>query len=65
MDHHCIHRLPVMRGVKLVGIVSRADLLRALVQSIHKASALSKHDDNLRARMTELERELWLHRTRP
>ncbi|MGZ5849388.1 MAG: CBS domain-containing protein [Methyloceanibacter sp.] len=65
MDHHCIHRLPVMRGAKLVGIVSRADLLRALVQSLHKTSAMSKHDDDLRARMTELERESWLHRTRP
>jgi CBS domain-containing protein len=65
MDHHCIHRLPVMRGAKLVGIVSRADLLRALVQSLHKTSAMSKHDDDLRARMTELERESWLLRTRP
>jgi CBS domain-containing protein len=65
MDHHLIHRLPVMRGAKLVGIVSRADLLRALVQSLRKTSAMSKHDDDLRARMTELERESWLHRTRP
>lgn len=65
MDHHCIHRLPVMRGAKLVGIISRADLLRALVQSLCKTSALSKRDEDIRARMTELERESWLHRTRP
>ena len=65
MDHHRIHRLPVMRDSKVVGIVSRADLLRALVQSLHKTSAISKRDEDLRARMTELERELWLHRTRP
>lgn len=65
MGHHLIHRLPVMRGAKLVGIVSRADLLRALVQSLHKTSALSKRDEDIRARMTELERESWLHRTRP
>jgi CBS domain-containing protein len=65
MDHHCIHRLPVMRGAKVVGIVSRADLLRALVQSLCKTSAMSKRDEDLRARMTELERESWLHRTRP
>ncbi|MBK5198486.1 MAG: CBS domain-containing protein [Methyloceanibacter sp.] len=65
MDHHCIHRLPVMRGAKVVGIVSRADLLRALVQSLRKTSVMSKHDEDLRARMTELERESWLHRTRP
>jgi CBS domain-containing protein len=65
MDSHCIHRLPVVRGPKLVGIISRADLLRALVQSLHKTSALSKQDADIRARMTELERESWLHRTRP
>lgn len=54
-----------MRGAKLVGIISRADLLRALVQSLCKTSALSKHDEDIRARMTELEGESWLHRTRP
>jgi CBS domain-containing protein len=65
MDHHCIHRLPVMRGAKVVGIVSRADLLRALVQSLCKTSAMSKRDENLRERLTEIERQSWLHRTRP
>jgi CBS domain-containing protein len=65
MDHHRIHRLPVMRNSKVVGIVSRADLLRALVQSLRKTTAISKRDEDLRARMTELERESWLHRTRP
>lgn len=65
MDHHRIHRLPVMRDSEVVGIVSRADLLRALVQSLRKASAISKRDEDLRARMTEIERESWLHRTRP
>ena len=57
MDHHRIHRLPVMRNSKVVGIVSRADLLRALVQSLRKTTAISKRDEDLRARMTELERE--------
>jgi signal-transduction protein with cAMP-binding, CBS, and nucleotidyltransferase domain len=65
MDHHRIHRLPVMRDSEVVGIVSRADLLRALVQSLRKASAISKRDEDVRARMTEIERESWLHRTRP
>jgi CBS domain-containing protein len=64
MDRLDLHRLPVIRGAKLVGIISRADLLRALVQSLHKTLAISKQDENLRARMTELERESWLHRTR-
>ncbi len=65
MDRHSFHRLPVMRGATLVGIVSRADLLRALVQSLHKTSILSKQDADIRARLTALERESWLHRTRP
>jgi CBS domain-containing protein len=65
MDHHRIHRLPVMRGAKVIGIVSRADLLRALVHSLCEASAMSKRDESLRERMTEIERESWLHRTRP
>ncbi len=65
MDRHSFHRLPVMRGSTLVGIISRADLLRALVQSLHKASTLSKQYADIRARMTALERESWLHRTRP
>jgi len=51
MDHHRIHRLPVMRDSEVVGIVSRADLLRALVQSLRKASAISKRDEDVRARM--------------
>jgi CBS domain-containing protein len=28
---HCIKRVPVVRGCRTVGIVSRADLVRALV----------------------------------
>ena len=46
-------------------LVSRADLLRALVQSLHKTSAMSKRAEDFLARMTELEGESWLHRTRP
>jgi CBS domain-containing protein len=64
MDRHDFSRLPVLRDGKLVGIVARADLLRALVRSLRKTSAVSKQDEDLRARMTELERQSWLHRTR-
>jgi CBS domain-containing protein len=64
MDRHDFSRLPVLRDGKLVGIVARADLLRALVRSLRKTSAVSKQDEDLRASMTELERQSWLHRTR-
>ena len=33
MEQHKVHRLPVMSNGRLVGIVSRADLLRALILS--------------------------------
>jgi CBS domain-containing protein len=59
-----IKRLPVMRGDQLVGVVSRGDLLRALVQSIHNGAGAMKESQATRARLTELERQSWLHRTR-
>ncbi|TIO05488.1 CBS domain-containing protein [Mesorhizobium sp.] len=31
MQEHCIKRIPVLRGPRLVGVVSRADLLRVVV----------------------------------
>jgi CBS domain-containing protein len=64
MEERQINRLPVMRQEQLIGIISRADLLRALVQSIRKTSAASRQDADLRAQMTELERQSWLHRMR-
>jgi CBS domain-containing protein len=58
MDQHEVKRLPVVEEGRLVGIIARADLIRALVQS------LRKEREELR-RMTEVERQSWLHRTRP
>lgn len=37
MTTHKIKRLPVMRGEKLVGIVSRADIVRAIAMGKHIA----------------------------
>lgn len=39
MDQHRVKRLPVMRGNKLVGIVSRTDLLRAFMAAGPDATA--------------------------
>lgn len=64
MHDHDVMRLPVLRGGKLVGIVARADLLRALIKAVRASSAASEQDRELRAHMTELERQSWLHRTR-
>ena len=44
MESHNIKRLPVVRGEKVVGVVSRANLMRALA-SIHRAAPESSKDD--------------------
>ena len=43
MESHNIKRLPVVRGEKVVGVVSRANLMRALA-SIHRAAPKSSKD---------------------
>jgi CBS domain-containing protein len=64
MHDHDITRLPVLSQDKLVGIIARADLLRALIKTVHESAAASEQGRELQARMTELERQSWLHRTR-
>jgi CBS domain-containing protein len=64
MDSQSIKRLPVLRDGRLVGIVARGDLLRALVQSLRRVSEAVKEQEAARARLTELERQSWLQRTR-
>ena len=44
MTHHNIKRLPVMRGEKLVGIVSRADIVRAIAMGNHIALRTPVYD---------------------
>ena len=44
MESHKVKRLPVVRGGKVVGIVSRANLMRALA-SIYRAAPKSAKDD--------------------
>jgi CBS domain-containing protein len=62
MDTHRIKRVPVVRDGHLVGIIARADLMRALVRSIRAAQSAAKSDEAVRSHMTELERQNWLHR---
>lgn len=63
MESRRIKRLPVVRNGALVGVVSRGDLLRALVRSIRSGMGVT-NDEAARARLNELERQSWLHRTR-
>jgi CBS domain-containing protein len=57
-----IKRLPVVRDGKLVGIIARADLVRALAQSLEHAAPAP--DVSVRQQLCELERQVWRGRAR-
>ncbi len=60
MERHKVRRLPVMRDGRMVGLVSRADLLRPLVQALTPAPDTTPQDRAIRDRvMAELARHSW------
>lgn len=60
MDTHHIKRVPVVRDGKVVGIVSRANLLQALIGTPRSIPIGAPDDASLRERvMAELERQPW------
>jgi len=60
MEKHHIKRLPVMRGTKLVGIVSRADLVRAVMKHGATMQSPAKTDQDIRAQIIEkIRTESW------
>ena len=60
MQHHGIKRLPVLRDGKVVGIVSRANLLQGLLAREPRAAEAVAHDEALRTRVCdELDRHSW------
>lgn len=59
-----IKRLPVVEDGQLVGIIARADLVRALARSIEKAEAAKRPDVSIDARLRELERQMWRNHAR-
>jgi CBS domain-containing protein len=60
MERHGIKRLPVVRDGKLVGIVSRANLLRALASVARETKPGSADDASIRQRLrAELEQQRW------
>lgn len=54
MDRHNVKRVPVVDGGKLVGIVSRTDILRALVQAARRAPAEALDDNEIRRRLLSI-----------
>jgi CBS-domain-containing membrane protein len=60
MERHRIKRLPVMRGGKLVGMVTRANLLRALASVAREVKPASADDRAIReALVKELHKQPW------
>lgn len=53
MERHRVKRLPVLRGGQLVGIVTRANLVRAVVRLAHEAQPVSAADADIRKRLVE------------
>jgi len=61
---HCLRRLPVVESDKLVGMIARADLVRAVAVAAEKASPAPMRDVSVDARLAELERQIWRNRAR-
>ncbi len=59
---HGIKRLPVVRDSHLVGVIARADLVRAIIGANRKVKDAAKRSEITDARLLELERQLLLHR---
>lgn len=60
MEDRRVKRLPVVRQGRVVGILTRADLLRALEQLAPEARPAPKSDREIRERiLSELERQPW------
>jgi CBS domain-containing protein len=60
METNGIKRLPVMRGDKLVGIVSRANLLQAVASLAQEIPDPTADDDHIRSRIIQaLEKNTW------
>jgi CBS domain-containing protein len=60
MERHRVKRLPVVHGGKVVGIVTRANLLRALVSIHRSAHEPLQQDDAIRDRIAAaMNKETW------
>jgi CBS domain-containing protein len=63
MERRRIKRVPVLAGDALVGIVSRADLLRALALALEQQPAGLRSDDEIREQiLAELAKAAWVPR---
>lgn len=60
MEHYRIKRVPVMSGNTLVGIVTRSNLMHAMVSMARVTPAATKSDGKIREQLlAELKKEQW------
>ena len=60
MEKHRIKRVPILMGDRLIGIVSRADLLRALIDAFPQDTAKAADDTQIRESILKaLDQEQW------
>jgi CBS domain-containing protein len=60
MEKRQIKRVPILRGDKLVGIVSRANLLHALASLSHETKPAAQSDSSIREQLLkDLEKQPW------
>ena len=60
MERHHIKRLPVMRGRKVVEIITRANLMRALASIHRETPKTSRNDAAIRNRiLSALKKQTW------
>jgi CBS domain-containing protein len=60
MERRGVRRVPIVRDQKLVGIVSRADLVRAMARSLNKQQTAATDDASIRGHLiAELNRQGW------
>jgi CBS domain-containing protein len=59
-----IKRLPVIRDNKLVGVIARADMVRAIIPAARKITDAAKRNEMMDARLLELERQSLINRVR-
>ncbi len=64
MEEHRVKRVPYLEGDRVVGVVSRADLLRALSVAAREHGAVAADDATIRDRiLNTLSRESWAPKT--
>jgi CBS-domain-containing membrane protein len=63
MERHRVKRLPVVEKGRILGIVSRANLLAALLEAAGEARPTASSDRDIRKRvLAEIDRQLWAPR---